>query len=54
MKEVIRLVILDKAIFVNEFCNSFTVVGVAGMFGSCCIRGHPIAGFSHLPGRAGV
>jgi len=31
---------LDKARFANEFCTSFTVVGLAGMFGLCCIRGH--------------
>jgi len=34
VKEVIRLFILDKARFANEFCTSFTAVGLAGMFSS--------------------
>jgi len=43
---------LDKAKFANEFCTSFTVVDLAGMFGSCCIRGHRSRFFtSSWPGR---
>ena len=49
MKEVIRLLILDKARYANEFCTLFTVVG---MFGSCCIHGHRSRLFiSSWPGR---
>ena len=52
MKEVIRLLILDKARYANEFCTLFTVVGLAGMFGSCCIHGHRSRLFtSSWPGR---
>jgi len=52
VKEVIRLLILDTARFANEFCTSFTVVCLAGIFGSCCIRGHRSRLFtSSWPGR---
>ena len=52
MKEVIGLIILDKARFANKFCTPFTVVGLAGMFCSCCIRGHRSQLFtSSWPGR---
>ena len=52
MKEVIQLLILDKARFANEFCTSFTVVGLAGMFGSCCIHCYHSRLFtSSWPGR---
>jgi len=43
---------LDKARFANEFRTSFTVVGLSGMFVSCCIRGHRSRLFtSSGPGR---
>ena len=52
VKEVIRLLILDKARFANKFCTSFTVIGLAGMFGSCCIHGDRSRLFtSSWPGR---
>jgi len=52
VKEVIRLLIFNKTRFANEFCTSFTVVGLAGMFGLCCIRGHRRWLFtSSWPGR---